>query len=184
MATRLDTAILVWVQIALVSFSPEYCLAVPLTGSISTSTDPSEIPGKKILTVENTIRPLGSNVPVFKRKETVNALFCEHAGPAPYTEDITVEAVSWGCYAVKPGVTTIPVAVYKMKRSNSTLWRDLKDHCGCRFIVYKIPFLQYHESTGTWIYSTREVRVGTTCKDFNTPDCKNMSKKGNTAKAS
>ena len=180
MASTCKISILGWVSVVLVSLSSVYCLAVPRTGSNSTLTELLEKPGKKALIVENTIRPLGIGVSAFKTNGTVNALFCEHAGPAPHTEDITVGAVSWGCYAVKPGVTTIPMAVYKMKRSNRTLWHALKEHCGCSFINYKIPFLRYHESTGSWIYSTHKVHVGTTCTNFNTPDCKKMSKSQNT----
>ena len=53
----------------------------PYRGSKSTLTKPLEIPGKKVLIVENTMRPLGSGVSAFKTNGTVNALFCEHAGP-------------------------------------------------------------------------------------------------------
>ena len=59
-----------------------------------------------------------------------------------------------------------------------------KKNCGCSLIVYKIPFLQYHESTGSWICLTRNVRVGTTRTRCNAPQCKNMSKSKITGKAS
>ena len=140
MASTCKISILGWVSVVLVSLPSVYCLAVPRTGSKSTLTKPLEIPRKKVLIVENTMRPSGSGVSAFKTNGTVNALFCEHAGPAPHIQDITVGAVSWGCYAVKPGVATIPAAVYKMKRSNSTLWHALKEHCGCSFMLTKFRF--------------------------------------------
>ena len=128
---------------------------------------------KYLLRVVNTLPTRGSPFKSLMEGDSLVFAFCKYAGSPPREEDVPALAIQWACIPVEYGAITIPMAVYMMKPSNENLWDRFREKCGCRTIIYTMTYLRY-TSTGAWIYSTRQVPVGTSCSEYHTDACTNF----------
>ena len=162
--------VLATVQLALVFLSMEHCIAVVLHTTAALG------PDRQFLRVNSTIPSFPDDVAAVMNSGPLEMRLCSYDDTIPLVEDITASAVDWGCYAVEKGIRTIPVAVNWMQESSTDLWRRLRVNCGCKYILYSVPYLRFEQPTRTWVYSTRKLPVGTSCPDYESQLCRNMFK--------
>ena len=147
------------------------CCAVLLTSATEGTTKHRS---KHRLLVENTVSNNVQNITAARPPLNVRVAIeqCIYAGDKPFLDHTTEFAMDWVCETVRENTITVPQYVYKMQPINRPLWNQLRQHCGCKQIKYRIPYVRLEASSSTWILDMQEVPVGTSCHTFENDACK------------
>ena len=144
------------------------CCAVPLISA----TESTRKPSKHILLVENTIPNDFKDIIAAHPALSVRVDISNCGGYKPSLDYTTDLAMDWVCETVRENTITVPQYVYKMQPINRPLWNQLRQHCGCKRIKYRIPYVRLEASSATWILDMQEVPVGTSCHTFENDACR------------